>query len=340
MNKLKGKKVSKKDLQHRWIEDIIYFDGPLLSLLKASTIQDYFYYWCDSNNYYNRWMAIPVTRQDILDYKSGKITTLELCNKNNELLFVDINSDLEAKKGVIVLYDDIPEEYIPPTESYYDPDLSPSGCIGQSPEMYDLQLDGSWYLDELVGIPRLYSQLYSFMYTLKNISKDSVSNNAHRIFSTYPWKGGFSTVNFFNDLSSVIPSFHEPRVNSIEYASPGQIELELLKDVASSIKHMVNTSFKNKDELQKEAKNIKSFMAQHKLSKIDGNSEDLNLNDNIRVHLENKIFTFSHLMGIDQHAKKITNLSGNELVSIKIILSIYRRNLKLFDFIERDMLIF
>lgn len=340
MRKLIGKRANKSEFSHRWVEDIIYFDGPLLSILKGSTTQDYFYYWCDSDNRFNRWMCIPVTRKEIINYKSEKISLLDLCKKRAQLLFVDINSDLKPQKGKKVDFENIPEEYLPPAESFFDQELSPYDQFLLEPELYDLKLDGDWYLEELVGIPKIYSQLYAFAYTLKNLTRDSVTSNASRIFSNYPWKGGFSTVYFFKDLSAVIPSFHEPKVNSIQYASPGQIRLELLKPVSSFLESVTESSFKNRDELKEHSKNISQFLRAKELSKVAGNNANQILTRSEKDYLKDGIETFSDLMGLDKFKDDIISLSGNELVAIKIIMSVYRRTKKMFDFMERGMLSF
>jgi|TARA_R110000851_G_scaffold68733_9_gene154256 hypothetical protein len=338
MIKLLGEKVNKPDLRHRWVEDILYFEGPILSILKGSTTQDFFYYWCDADNRYNRWMSLPVSRQDIIRYKSGDITLLNICNSRKSIVFVDIDAKLEPQRGVEVALDSIPEEYLPPEESFFDADLSPSNDFLIEPELYDLKLDGDWYLEELMGLPRTYSQLYSFIYTLKNMMRVSVSSNANNIFSNYPWKGGFSTVNFYKDLNAVIPSFHEPKVDSIQYASPGQIRLELLKPVSLSVEGIVNTCFENKAKLKEINKKVAEFLRSKELSKVDGSDPDLVIDESDKMFLSKGISAFSELMKLSDYESDIIRASGNELVAIKIIMSFYRRVSKLFGFIEKGML--
>lgn len=340
MQTLKGARVKKSDLNHQWLEDILYFEGPILSLLKGSTTQDYFYYWCDADIICNRWMVLPVNRSDIINYKEGNLSLYDLCNCLDQVCFVDIDSRSEPKRGKLVSKADIPEDYIPPTESYFDEDLSPSAQFLPIPELYDLKLDGDWYLEELVGLPRIYSQLYSFIYTVKNIAKESVESNAEKIFSNYPWRGGFSTVNFFNDLSKVIPSFHEPKVDSIQYASPGQIRLELLRPVSYSLETVINASFENREELQKHYNKVATYIRDNELSQVEGNNSKLKLDNDIDNVLFESIVRFVTLMSLKPYQDDIIRLAGNNLVAIKIIMSIFRRNKKLFDFMGRGMLKF
>ncbi|RQW69056.1 hypothetical protein EBB56_18585 [Halomonas sp. YLB-10] len=338
MIKLTGEKVPKGNLNHRWVEDILYFDGPILSILKGSTTQDYFYYWCDADDRHNRWMILPVSREQIIEYKSSKITLLDICKNKKSVTFVDINEELNPKKGIDVSLDSVPDDYLPPEESYFDIDLCPSDGFLVEPELYDLKLDGDWYLEELVNLPKTYDQLYSFVYTLKNLIRDSVSSNAERIFSNYPWKGGFSTVNFYRDLNAVIPSFHEPKVDSIQYASPGQIRLELLRSVSSSVEELVNTCFKNREALTAHNKGVAGFLRDKEFSKVDGSDAGIVISKQDREFLSKGVSEFCRLMDISACEKDILRLSGNELVAVKIVMSVYRRVKRLFDFIERDML--
>lgn len=309
-------------------------------MLKGSTTQDFFYYWCDADSRSNRWMCIPVSRKEIIEYKCQTKSLFDICKEHQNLLFVDINNDLKPQRGISVERKDIPEEYLPPEESFFDEDLYPNDIFLTEPALYDLKLDGDWYLEELVGIPKIYSQLYSFVYTLKNLGRDSVTDNAARIFSNYPWKGGFSTVNFYRDLGAVIPSFHEPKVDSIQYASPGQIRLELLTNVSDTLEVIAKTSFKYREELKKHNKEVAGFIRKKELTKVDGNDANSVLTNNERGYLRNGISNFTRLMNLSQYENNIIELAGNELVAIKIIMSVYRRTKKIFDFMERDMLDF
>ncbi|MEJ1384149.1 MAG: hypothetical protein RPU34_10140 [Candidatus Sedimenticola sp. (ex Thyasira tokunagai)] len=342
MERLTGNRVKISELDHQWVEDILYFDGPILSLLKESTTQDLFYYWCDSNELYNRWMIIPVNRTIITDYKNQRISLLQLVQLSHSVRLVNLNTEGKPARAWEVLVDQLPEAYLPPKESIFDPALcpSPDGSLLETPSEYALNLDGKWFLEDLVLVPKLYSQLYSFVYTVINLKKDSVRSNAKKIFGNYPWRGGFSTVNFFNDLDRVIPSLHEPQVKSLQYASPGSIKLELLTEVSASLKHSLDTSHRNRETLHELNKEISSFIRTKKLSKIRGNDPSITFDNETKIFLADKIEPFSSALGLDNYLEDIRKLSRNDLVAIKILMSIYRRSKQVFDFKSKEMISF
>jgi len=97
---------------------------------------------------------------------------------------------------------------------------------------YRIEIDGEWTLNDLYGFPYAYTQAYSFLYSLM---VDEVIDDEKLIitFAAHPWRGGFSAVNFFHYLYELIPATERPNVISIQYSSPGWIELSLVLAVGS-----------------------------------------------------------------------------------------------------------
>ena len=91
---------------------------------------------------------------------------------------------------------------------------------------YRLALDGEWGLLDLSGFGRQYVQSYSFFYALRFEESDEIGRVANA-FAAFPWRGGWSAVDFYESLTATVPRRHRPRIVAIEYASPGYIELGL-----------------------------------------------------------------------------------------------------------------
>jgi len=330
---------------HVWVEDVLYFDGPILALLKGDTKLDYFYYWCDSDDQYNRWLAIPVNRTEIEKYKSGQLSILDLAaDPDVELTLVDVNSELLPRKAWAAVFDQLPEDYVPPETSYFDAELSPSwgGELLEIPAEFDLSIDGNWYLQDLFQVPKLFTQLYSFMYTLQYLGKPAVQENAQRIFTTYPWRGGFSSVNFYRDLNAVIPSLHEPKVNSINYASPGKIELELLTGVSASLTRLIKGISENDETIRDVIGRANSFLRGHNLSRLEGveTAEQFErmLTRDTRRALRGYLDELTSAMGMDEYREPVQELSQSDLVAIKMFKSFYNRVEKLARFHRSGLL--
>lgn len=118
MEKIKGLKnpqFSLEDLTH--VTDLIYFDGPLLSHFKSKTGGDYFYYWCDVDENYNRWLVFEV--ENLYQYLTGEVSLRELIEDANPIYIVDIDDDLQYHRN-IRLAGSLPESYLPDADSYYE----------------------------------------------------------------------------------------------------------------------------------------------------------------------------------------------------------------------------
>lgn len=341
-----SKKVKASDYQHTWVQDIQYFEGPILSLLKASTFLDYFYLFCDFNQQYNRWLAIPVTRDTIQGYRNG-ITDLRAvlfaADESIGVGVVDIDSEYNVKKAWKLKPSEVPDEYVPEHGSFYDPSLAPDNSYEslEQAEVYQLNVAGDWFLEDLFKIPKAYSQLYTFIYTLKNAFRESVSTNARNIFSRYPWRGGFSSVNFYSELNSVIPSMHEPKLEYIHYASPGDIKLEMLESIGVEINSLLQSMSKNQDILHKLNSDISKFLREQKLSEMDGTRNPIALmSKSTRDILGQHYVNFSRELGFSDYTDLIRSWSGNDLVALKILRAFYNRARDFIVFHKKGMIEF
>ncbi len=106
-----------------------------------------------------------------------------------------------------------------------------------------LALDGDWTLFEFSQFARTYSQVYSVLYALdprlSSDPEDEEFERIHHLFNAFPWRGGYSAVNFYESLRYRVPKQDRPVIKSIRYESPGWIELSLIVGVALSIKSMI-----------------------------------------------------------------------------------------------------
>lgn len=341
MIKINGKKIPKSEVDgHQWVEDIIYHEGPVLSLLKGSTSQDYFYYWVDSSSTVNRWLAIPVSRKTIEEYRNCRISLFDVINRESTIKVVDIDNEFKPKYAWSVTIENVPEDYLPAKNSLFDPGLSLTETTSLSkPKAYKLSLDGNWFLEDLVKLPRLYSQLYSFAYTLYNINRESVEINAKHIFSRYPWRGGFSAVHFFKDLDRVIPSLHEPQIKEIAYASPGFIKLELQYEVSELLKSFLESSCKNIETLSETYADAVKFIKQKEYNKTQ---RETDLPPRITPQEKKELALLSRRMAeglnLMDYIDRVSDFSGNELRTLKILMSIHRRFERFITYSQKGMI--
>ena len=110
----------------------------------------------------------------------------------------------------------------------------PTRTVSPQAKPYRIVLpdSGDWSLHDLYLFPHAYEQCYAFVYCLDTALPARDEERVDLAFQNYPWKGGYSYVNFYSVLLTRIPAKARPRVKSFHKASPGWIDLALNLDAA------------------------------------------------------------------------------------------------------------
>jgi hypothetical protein len=205
-------------------------------------------------------------------------------------------------------------------------------------ETYRVELAGKWTLADFHEFPYAYTQSYSFLYSLMadEIPEDALEDSPYRI---YPWRGGYSAVNFFKRLYSDIPRSERPQVISISYASPGWIELGLVLVVAMSLRKIIDNLCKAAKSINQTYNEIYMGMQERKLLSLDSKSAELKLDKEHLEFLERSSDTFAKLLGFESYGTLI-RYSPNPLTTLKMLMAFYRRVRKLKDYQIKDKLKF
>lgn len=104
------------------VSDLIYDDGPLLSDYVNDRGEHYLFYWVDSDIKYNRWLVFRIDVTTIQDYLNKQISFYNVINSANDgfAISVDIDNDLIYHNSKLMLLNDIPSDYLPEMDSYYN----------------------------------------------------------------------------------------------------------------------------------------------------------------------------------------------------------------------------
>jgi hypothetical protein len=333
-----GTRINKKGFaSHIWVEDLVYFDGPLVSLIKESTTQDYLYIFVDSGQL-NRWLAVPVERDSLIEYREGGLSLRGVVGKSAAAYLVDIDGDGAHQALYRCEISDIPPAYLPDEDSFFDPSLCPDGNdVLLSPTRYTIYIDGSWFMEDWMKMPKTFTQLYAFIYSLQFLDQKSFYGQVRRIYSSFPWRGGFSAVHFYKSLNRLIPSLHEARVSRIQYSSPGQIDLELLSMVSKRADELVGCTSDNKVEIEQSIREIRKVLKKNKVSQLREEDPIPDLSFDQRKKLANLNSKLIFEMGLGSHQEDIFGLAGNEVRVAKIIISVYRRTEKMNWYISKGL---
>lgn len=104
-----------------WVKDILYWEGPLLSLFRSENEELSLHYWIGVENNCNAWAVIPVTAEQLTDYLHGRITLHQLASERALTCVYLLNGDLEEVGNDLRRY----VSDLIPRDSFYDAALSP-----------------------------------------------------------------------------------------------------------------------------------------------------------------------------------------------------------------------
>ena len=203
----------------------------------------------------------------------------------------------------------------------------------QDEDKIQLELDGRWSLEELSDVTKNYIHLYGFAYSLMPELSSARRAEIDYIYGKFPWKGGYSTVNFFNQLFHQIPRERRPEVQRIQYASPGFIELSLLLLAASTVAGIVKAVCSSINAAHDTYRNIQRGAVEHKLSQINLAKEELDLKNRQIEFCEKSSKELVKLFGLSPEHESLIDqrTQNNPVMKLKILLSVFRRVAPLAD---------
>ena len=103
------------------VEDIFYYDGPLLSLFLSNKGENYIYYWVDTDQQlFNRWLIFKIDFKDFkLCYRQEKDLKTLILSPTDFIYCVDIDDNLDYNNVGIVYPQNLPENYLPEDNCFF-----------------------------------------------------------------------------------------------------------------------------------------------------------------------------------------------------------------------------
>lgn len=194
-------------------------------------------------------------------------------------------------------------------------------------EIIKIYLDGRWDLDELAETMKDYVQLYGFIYSITPGISTSSEEEIDYIYSKLPWRGGFSTINFFKNLFQKVPEQLKPEISKIQYASPGFIELKELIVISTSMATIVTAVTISIGRAHDLYRRIQKGYIEHELSKINLAQKELALKESQIKFANDSSEALIKALGFDkaQNAAIERRTQGDSIAKLKILLSVFRR---------------
>lgn len=190
-----------------------------------------------------------------------------------------------------------------------------------------LRLHGRWKLAELSEATADYIQLYGFMYSVLPNLPAARREEVDHIYGKFPWRGGYSTVNFFRQLFHKIPPTLRPEVQRIQYASPGFIELQEILAVAAGIAAIVKAVTFSINSAHETYRAIQKGLSERDLTRIDISKKQLELTQSQIAFCESQCEKLQKIFGLSKEQVGLLDqkTQGNPAMKLKILLSVYRR---------------
>jgi hypothetical protein len=196
-------------------------------------------------------------------------------------------------------------------------------------------MDGRWSLEDLYKFPRTYEQAYFALDALIRSDSQADFDRIDHALRTFPWQGGYSAVNFYNQLKYATPIRTRPTILSIRYASPGVISLALILEQAQTLAAIVATVAGSITACNALYNKIMNDLQRRKLLRIEVEKAKIALSREELKLIREYNNEMAEILKIGT-PDTLDERTGRPLVSLKILLSVYRRIRTLADYHNKD----
>ncbi len=123
MKRLSGVKINKLDFIPIKQGDLLYHEGPLLSVFKDALSDNYYFYkWSDCDDKAHRWLVFKVAIKHLKAFFDKQISIRQLILEQPFSYFLDLDTYLEPINIALVAVANMPESYLPEQDSYFEVD--------------------------------------------------------------------------------------------------------------------------------------------------------------------------------------------------------------------------
>lgn len=331
----------KQNVKQRYItyhRTLICYDGVQLFLGVGERKRWFICLAVPEDGHGERFICSPVSNDALTDYLYEHIDLLALIKSTTTGKHYLVRFAEETPKGFL-----LHELETPPTEWFPDRHIFagvhteafelPQESIAPRLDVFDrkIHIDGRWDTRDLSALPDLFTDNYSFLYALKS-DQFGRNSSTQDMFLKYPWRGGFSTVGFYQGLYQQVPRPHRLAIQGIDYHSPGDIEISAVDVIFDQISLIAEAFSSDRRELQRLYRQLYEVMSSRKLL---GRSTDEVAPTPLDIdHVKRSTLDLSTVMRFDMLDQLLSLTDQNWIASAKILMSFYRRIRSLADFFD------
>jgi hypothetical protein len=322
------------------IETLMRYDVPLIVVAREDTPKDHVapqMYVClnieESDDGLEKFLVTRVPGKEFLRYLQEEVDFRFLLSVKGARHYV---THMSGEVGTIftpILFNDSIDDHLP------DPALFLRGYKGELLKNFQVAassdcrvlIDGRWGLPDMRRFASLFGNAYSFLYSLR--PKDGhVEQRTRALFGKYPWRGGFSAVNFFDQLENLVPRVSRPQIDKMQKASPGFIDFRLDGSISDQVIALV-TQINVKNNAPSEAyRTTRQFLKER--SWLGNSAADIRLSDGDLSDLNQHVEFMATSLHLEMHIDYIMSLAQRDpLAAVKILLSLFRKVKELADYL-------
>jgi hypothetical protein len=352
MNKLTGNHIAVSELDRQsYICDLVHFDGPLVSLFKGQHTS-WIHLWCDTDgDRTDRWLVFPVSRKSLVEYLGKEVTLLAVFERAEAVIAVDKKAYIESGDTTPTVYrsarlvnKELLTEYLPSDDSFFDESLTRDISLTEqlAPSVFDVPVDGHWFMSDIAKFSNSYTRLYAFFYCTGPRFVTNLQDRIRRYMHS-PWKGGYSRVNLFEAMNRQIPAIHEMKVASYQYASPGDIKIEALSSVGDGIKQAVLAYVAARDGIIEDQRAIDTIIGRASLRKTNlSHASDDRLRESISeeslLALQQRMDAIADVLVLRSEFSLLRESAPNSVVAAKAVLAFMKQISIVAEYQSRGML--
>jgi len=164
MKEVKGIKIKKLGFYPQKLGDLVYYEGPLLSLFIDKDNPDiyYLYKWVDNNEISNRWTITQVNAVSLRAFFYKQTSLRDIILSNPICYCIDLDDNLTEKEISVCSSIDLPQEYLPMEQSFY------------SEERYT---EFAQTFKTIIVNNRIYDILYKILNEIDSMKKSQAQTN-------------------------------------------------------------------------------------------------------------------------------------------------------------------
>ncbi|MEN5278170.1 hypothetical protein ABE527_14615 [Brucella sp. TWI432] len=314
----------------KYLDTLIYLDEPQLIALVSEKLPILAIAVPDEDHEVAKFLATTVSQQNWESYLDGNtdLRFLFTYPRMRRLYYFDLHDlNSEGELFMTPASASVPEEHLPSPRLFSSEHTNDFELAARASDEEKLIIDGEWEMPQFGEFYQKYSDMYAFLATLSNWSdpnkpkkmKDRIANT----FRSKPFEGGSSYVHFYKELVNGLVREQRPSLESIQYNSPGVVNIHGEGFVFSDISSIVTTYITNRKEVIDAYGKLHKFLSDSKYLKMPGNQFGKDTPGAAFINASAKKLS-DELSAIDFDAiHELTN--QNALVTAKIILSLCRR---------------